>query len=258
MLSKTKIGFIKSLHQKKFRDEERLFIAEGRKVVEELLASDFTVQTLVATTDYLSLLNPALLGRAGEVLEAKSSDMERISALTTPQDVMAVAEIPATELDIQTLKGKLTIVLDDVRDPGNFGTIVRIAHWFGVEQIICSLNSVDPFNPKVVQAAMGSLFRVRVHSIGLEGMLSQLKAEMELPVYATLMEGENILEAPLTQEGLIIFGNESMGIRTSLQALSTRKITIPSFEAMRGNRPESLNVGVSAAIVMNEFRRRNN
>jgi TrmH family RNA methyltransferase len=256
MLSKNKISFIKSLHQKKFRDEERLFIAEGKKVVEELLSSNFVIRTLVATADYLAAFHDTTLDEIPEILEAKPSDMERISALTTAPEVMAIAEIPATVLDVTMLKGKLSLLLDDVRDPGNFGTILRIAHWFGVDQVISSLNSVDAFNPKVVQAAMGSLFHVPVYSIGLEGLLSELKSDPELPVYATVLGGENLFTAPLSKSGLIIFGNESMGIRTSLQELSDRKLTIPSFEGSEGNRPESLNVGVSAAIVLAEFRRR--
>ena len=256
MLSKSKITFIKSLHQKKFREEELLFIAEGSKVVDELLKSSFVVKTIVATSSYLSSIDHKLLTAVPEVIEVKSSDMERISALTTPQEVLAVVEIPKFILEIADLKGKLTLLLDDVRDPGNFGTIVRIAHWYGVGQIIASLNSVDPFNPKVVQAAMGSLFHVPVYSIGLEGLLSQVKAETDLPVYATVLGGANLFDAPISQEGLIILGNESMGIRTSLQELSSHKITIPSYELQPGNKPESLNVGVSAAIVLSEFRRK--
>jgi TrmH family RNA methyltransferase len=256
MLSKSKITFIKSLHQKKFREEERLFIAEGNKVIEELLKSSFVVKTIVATSNYLSSIDQKVLSLVPEVIEVKASEMERISALTTPQEVLAVVEMPQRVLEVADLKGKLTLLLDDVRDPGNFGTIVRIAHWYGIGQIVASLNSVDSFNPKVVQAAMGSLFHVPVYNIGLEGLLSQVKAETELPVYATVLGGESLFEASLSQEGLLILGNESMGIRTSLQELSSQKLTIPSFELQQGNKPESLNVAVSAAIVLSEFRRK--
>ncbi|MFM2208136.1 MAG: hypothetical protein RL213_2111 [Bacteroidota bacterium] len=255
-LSRNRIAQIRSLHQKKFREEHRLFIAEGRKVVDELLASEFEIPSLVVTEDYLASAPAGLTDRVGEVLVAKSVDLEKASALTTPQDVLAVTVIPRNEISAGDLPGKLTVLLDDVRDPGNLGTILRVSHWFGVAQVITSLNSVDPYNPKVVQASMGSLFHIPVHSIGLEGFLSQVKAETNLPVYCTLLGGDDLYSTGLSKEGLVIFGNESMGIRTSLQELSDRKLTIPSFETEKGNRPESLNVGISVALVLAEFRRR--
>ncbi|MFM2136855.1 MAG: hypothetical protein RL021_2255 [Bacteroidota bacterium] len=253
-ISKNRIGQIRSLHQKKFREESRLFIAEGRKVVAELLASGYEVKSLVATESYFSTADRSLSDRVDELLVAKEEDFSKLSALSTPQDVLAVARIPSEELKVSDFKGKFSVLLDDVRDPGNLGTILRIAHWFGAAQVVTSLNSVDAYNPKVVQASMGSLFHVPVHAIGLEGLLTQIRSETDIPVYAALMEGEDLYHASLTKEGILIFGNESMGIRTSLQELSHRKITIPSGELVPGNRPESLNVAISAALVLAAFR----
>jgi TrmH family RNA methyltransferase len=191
-----------------------------------------------------------------EVLVAKEDELAKVSALSTPQEVLAVASIPVDEISLNDFSGKLTVLLDDVRDPGNLGTILRIAHWFGAAQVITSLNSVDAYHPKVVQASMGSLFHVPVHAVGLEGLLTQVRSETKLPIYATLLGGVDLYSAPLTKEGLVIFGNESMGIRTSLQELSDVKLTIPSHELFAGSKPESLNVGISVALVLAEFRRR--
>ena len=253
MLSKNTISFIRSLHQKKFREEEQLFIAEGHKLVDELLESGYAIQSVVATEKAMSDFEDRLSGRVGEVYTATEKDLERISALTTPQQVLAVAAIPRRSLKLSDLEAKLTLLLDDVRDPGNMGTILRIAHWFGVGQVICSLNSVDAHHPKVVQASMGSLFHMPVYEAGLEGLLSELKQVSKIPVYATVLGGEDMFQTKLSNEGVIIFGNESMGIRTSLQELATTCLSIPSFESTSGNRPESLNVAVSAAIVLAEF-----
>lgn len=252
-ISQKQVSFVRSLQQKKFREEERLFVAEGVKVVKELLQSSFTVRSIIATSEFLSSSERWVANGRFEILEAKEKELERMSSLSTPQEVMAVAEIPNVPLDVQMLTGGMTVFLDDVRDPGNLGTILRIAHWFGVRQVVCSLNSVDAYNPKVVQASMGSLFHVPVHYIGLEGLLSQLKSETTLPVYAAVMDGEDIYNSKLSREGVIIFGNESTGIRSSLVGMSSKKISIPSFEQVTGNRPESLNVAVSAAVMLAEF-----
>lgn len=256
MLSKNKISFIKSLHHKKFREEEQLFLAEGRKVVDELLSSVFRVASLIATRDYLDSLSSSVLNSISEVIEVKPSDLERITALTTPQDVLAVVHTPDRDIATVNMDKGITLVLDDVRDPGNMGTLIRLAHWFGVSQVVCSLNSVDAFHPKVVQSSMGAVFHVPVFEVGLEGWITDVKAQSNIPIYAMVMDGQNIYRELLSENALLILGNESQGIRTSLVDLSTRRVTIPSYEQVSGQRPESLNVAVSAAVALAELRRK--
>lgn len=257
MLSKKIISLIRSLQQKKFREEERLFIVEGRKVVDELLSSGFDVKMIVATEDHLSSLPEKSLSKAAEVHTAKQQDLERMTALSTPQEVIAVAAIPDSVLDAGSLKSGWTFMLDDIRDPGNMGTILRIAHWFGVGQVVCSLNSVDVYNPKVVQASMGSLFHVPVHYAGLEGVLSQLQTDGCPDIIAAVLDGEDLYTSNTSDQGIILLGNESVGIRNSLLDFANRKITIPSFERQPGHKPDSLNVAVSAALLIAAFRSRN-
>ncbi|MBA3704840.1 MAG: RNA methyltransferase [Bacteroidetes bacterium] len=247
MLSKNQIKFISSLKQKKFREEHHLFIAEGNKVVLELLRSEIKIKQVFATVDFL---NKTKINGSIDFLEVKPNEMERISALTTPSDVFAVCEIPTYKLNTDTLKGKLTLVLDDIKDPGNLGTIIRIADWFGISNILCSVNTADAFNPKVVQATMGSISRVKVHYMDL---IELFKVEsLKFKVFGALLEGENIYTKQLPSEGLIVIGNESKGIAESLLSYITDKISIPSFSA----ETESLNAAIATAIICSEFRRR--
>ncbi|MFM8433100.1 MAG: TrmH family RNA methyltransferase [Bacteroidota bacterium] len=268
MLSKSIISLVRSLQQKKMREQEGLFIAEGRKVVGELLNSRsvasgdakarvselMELRMLIGTNDALNHFSSASLPQTCKVLEASHRDMERISALTTAQDILAVSVIPDPTFDVTALYNGWTFLLDDIRDPGNMGTILRIAHWFGVGQVVSSLNSVDYFNPKVVQAAMGSLFHVPVYSMGLEGLLSQLDTKKCPDIIAAVLDGEDLFHMEKISKGILLLGNESTGLRSALRGFSTRNVTIPSFETVPGNRPESLNVAVSAALLISSFR----
>ena len=249
MLSKNKQSFIRSLHQKKFRDTEGCFIAEGMKVVSELLHAAYRIRLIAGTEEALNTFSSEDLDRVEEVIVVSVKDLEKITALTTPQEILAVAVIPEHEFNAEQLKEGISIMLDDVRDPGNMGTIIRIAHWFGAQQVICSTSSVDAYNPKVVQSSMGSLFHIPVHYCDLESVLDEIKP-MKVPVCSAVMNGQNLFEAELPQNGVYVFGNESIGIRSSITAMTTLGVTIPSFELQSGNRPESLNVAVSAAIMI--------
>lgn len=247
MLSKNQIKFINALKQKKFREEHHLFIAEGNKIIHELLRSEIKIKQLYTTTNFISETNIPL---SIECIEVKANEMERISALTTASEVLAVCEMPDHELNIDALKNKLTLVLDGIKDPGNLGTIIRIADWFGISNIICSNDTADIYNPKVVQATMGSISRVKVHYTDL---IELFKVQnLKLKVFGALLEGENIYAKKLPSEGFIVIGNESKGISETLLPYITDKISIPSFSS----ETESLNAAIATAIICSEFRRR--
>jgi TrmH family RNA methyltransferase len=254
MLSKNQIKFVSSLKQKKFRDENNLFIAEGTKIVLELIDSNIKVTQLYAAPEFLRS-HP--IEKKIEQFEAKAAELERISALKTANDVLAVCEIPTSKLDINSLKDKLTLVLDDIKDPGNLGTIIRIADWFGIENIICSEDTVDCFNPKVVQATMGSIARINVYYTDLVQLFKDQSSVLNIKTFAALLEGENIYSKQLPSNGFIIIGNESKGISDKLLPHITDKISIPSFSHYKsGGEAESLNAAIATSIICSEFRRR--
>ncbi|HET6992365.1 MAG TPA: RNA methyltransferase [Bacteroidia bacterium] len=261
MLSKPRLTLLRSLRQKKFRTEHGLFVAEGEKLVQELLNSQFVVTTVYATKDWLKK-NSRLLKKAGEILEITDEDLSRISSLVTPQEVLAVAIIPEYELDDEYLLNNYSLLLDGIRDPGNMGTIIRIADWFGIRNIICSPDCAEVWNPKVVQASMGSLLRVHVHESEPEEFFTRLKKsarekKSEFPVvYGTFMNGENIYATKFQKTGIVVIGNEANGIRPETEKLITKKITIPAWPGNRpDSRPESLNAAIATAIVCSEIRR---
>lgn len=249
MLSKNKIKLITSLTQKKFRDETNLFVAEGTKLVADLSVG-FSCVTLVATAQWFSQ-NPAI--PADERIEATELELQKISNQKSPQGVLAVFRKPEYQADIADLSGKLCLALDDVQDPGNLGTIIRIADWFGIHHIFCSRHSADAFSPKTVQATMGALARVRVYTVDLPEFLNSILGK--LPVYGTFMDGENIYNKTLSQHGMIVMGNEGNGISPEIERLVTDKLLIPNYPAGQPT-SESLNVGVATALVCGEFRRR--
>ncbi len=240
-MTKAEIQFIRSLDDKRAREEAGLFVAEGEKLVRELLASDFRVAKVYCTQ-----------GGFGDMTErATVKDMERASRLKTPTDCLALVEIPRRTFVPASLKGRLSLALDGVQNPGNMGTIIRLADWFGIRDVVCSADSADCFNPKVVQATMGAITRVSVHYGDLETIL----AAASLPVYGTFLEGENIYDASLSSEGVIVLGSEGRGISGGVGKLVTHKLFIPPYPS--GSRgAESLNVATAAAIVCSEFRRR--
>ncbi|MEO6903319.1 MAG: RNA methyltransferase [Bacteroidia bacterium] len=255
MLSKNQIKFLNSLKQKKGREDEQLFIVEGVKMVAELLNSKINVTQLYATSTYLE--REKIRGTL-EIIEIKESELERISALSTPNEVLVLCKIPKLIFDINQLKDKLTLVLDNIKDPGNLGTIIRIADWFGIENIVCSKETVDVYNPKVVQATMGSIARVNVNYIALNDLLNANKIKLNYSVFGTLLNGENIYSKPLPNKGFIIVGNESKGISNTLFPFITDKVRIPSFSQFNSNggEAESLNAAIATAIICSEFRRR--
>jgi TrmH family RNA methyltransferase len=254
MLSKNQIKFLNSLKQKKFREEHNLFVAEGNKIIPELLASTIKVKQIYSLSSAFEKLK---INDAIECIEIRPAELDRISSLTTPNEMIAVCEIPAYTLNSSELKNKLTLLLDTIKDPGNLGTIIRIADWFGIETIICSDQSADVFNPKVVQATMGSIARIKIHYTDLNEFLIVNQKELKLPVFGALLEGENIYSKQLPKAAFIMIGNESKGISTSLIPQITHKITIPSFSHFKSiqGETESLNAAIATSIICSEFRR---
>ncbi|MFK7050485.1 MULTISPECIES: RNA methyltransferase [Flavobacterium] len=240
MLSKNQIKLVSSLHQKKYRKEYGLFLAEGIKVIQELLASKFELEHLYMTENLLDDL-PAKFKTVVSTVE-----LNKMSALTTANNCLALFKIPK---DCVLKDEGLIVALEDIRDPGNLGTIIRLCDWFGISQIVCTKETVDLYNPKVIQATMGSIGRVTIHYVDLEMFLKDTKQ----PIYGTFMNGKNIYEESLSKEGIILFGNEANGISKKIENLVTSKIAIPQFGNLQ--KTESLNVATATAIVLSEFRR---
>lgn len=246
MLSKSIEKYVNSLKQKKYRLEEGCFIAEGEKLAAEILASDLRIDKIIATANWIAENQRMWSNKQVTVFEASEAEMKRISMLTQPSGVLLVVEMMQAELDDATVKSNLSLVLDDIRDPGNLGTIIRIADWFGIPYIFCSEECVDAYNPKVIQASMGSLIRVKVIEMKLPALFERFPS---LPVYAAQLNGENIFSAALAQEAFIIIGNEARGISAALTSYIQKELTIPAF-----GKAESLNAGVAAGIVCAMFR----
>ena len=249
MLSKNQIKYIQSLSRKKGRSESGCFLAEGNKLVEDTLQA-FDCRMLVATPEWWAQ-HPTV--QADVYIEVTRDEISRASQLSTPQEVLAVYAIPHYTLNEATLASQLSLVLDTVQDPGNLGTIIRIADWFGIRHIICSPETADVFNPKVVQATMGALARVEVHYTPLLDFLARMSKE--IPIYGTFLDGNNIYAKELTHNGLIVMGNEGNGISDALKPYVTQRLYIPSFPP-EATTSESLNVAVATAITCAEFRRR--
>ncbi|WP_445719724.1 TrmH family RNA methyltransferase [Flavobacterium sp.] len=240
MVSKNQIKLITSLQQKKYRKQEQLFFAEGVKVVQELLNSNFELQDLFTTKEDFSSVSK------NKVHAVSDLELKKISALTTPNTCLAVFKIPKAKNFVES---GLILALDDVRDPGNLGTIIRLCDWFGIETLFCSEESVDIYNPKVVQATMGSISRVNVVYGSLEVFLTKTK----LPIFGTFMDGSNIYQEALPKEGVIVMGNEANGISPSVEKLVLERIAIPRFGNIQLT--ESLNVATATAIILSEFKR---
>lgn len=240
MLSKNQIKFITNLKQKKHREVNKMFFAEGVKVVPELIQSSLKLVHIYTTEKNDFGVSENLVTIITE------AELKKISALTTPNRCLAIFEMPEEQLPAD--KG-LILVLDDVRDPGNLGTIIRLCDWFGIESLVCSSNTVDVYNPKVVQATMGSITRVGIHYLELSPYLQKTS----LPVYGTFMEGSNIYQEKLPQNAIVIMGNEANGISFEAEKSVTHKITIPRFGVLQ--QTESLNVATATSIVLSEFKR---
>jgi TrmH family RNA methyltransferase len=253
MLSKNKIKQIQSLNRKKSRDESGLFLVEGNKLVKEALRSKFSIETLVCTSEFLQS-HPEISNRAQEIIETDSESIRKASLLQNPQDSLAIIRIPDFTVQSINLDSELILALDFIQDPGNLGTILRVADWFGIQTVICSEDTVDVYNPKVVQASMGAIFRVKTIYKRLEDFLIIAK-NSGIAVYGTYLEGKNIYSENLSSNGILVLGNEGNGISESATQFVTQKLYIPSFSSEE-NKPESLNVAIATAICCSEFRRR--
>lgn len=245
MLTKNEIKLIKSLSDRSARRDAGLFVVEGDKMVREVLDSALRIERLFVTER--SMVRAA----AAECISPK--EMERISHLKTPSDSLALVAIPEYGFSADMFDG-LVIALDSVQDPGNMGTIIRLADWFGVSDILCSEDTVDCYNPKVVQATMGALLRVKVHYVDLPAVLAQA-ASHGADVYGTFLEGDDIYKAPLASKGIVVMGNEGKGISHGVASSVSRKLFIPPYPTDRRG-SESLNVATATAIICSEFRRR--
>jgi len=241
---------------KKYRERHRQFVAEGSKLVIDLLQSRYIINWIYAIDEWLEKYGTLLEMKHIPFSPVTETIMERITALSTHGLVLAVVDIPDISLDIAIVENELILALDDIRDPGNLGTIVRLADWFGIGTILCSGTTVDIYNPKAIQATMGSVARVDVIYGNLAAFL--VNASSLSTIYGTFLEGESIYSADLESHGILVIGNESNGISEHVQKLIQRKLFIPSFqkEQGQGGHPESLNVSVAAAIACSEFRRR--
>lgn len=243
MVSKNQIKLITGLQQKKYRKQHKLFFAEGIKVVQELLNSNFELHEVYTTQSAEASFNKVSDAKKQLITDA---ELKKISALTTPNSCLALFKIPENQ---PVNKSGLIVALDDVRDPGNLGTIIRLCDWFGIEHLVCSENCVDVYNPKVVQATMGSITRVNVVYTNLEEYLSKT----ELPVFGTFMNGENVYTQQLPIDGIIVMGNEANGISATIERHVTNRIAIPRFGKLQET--ESLNVATATAITLSEFKR---
>ena len=249
MLSKALQKRIASLENKKQRRESGLFVAEGSKTVIDLIAAGVVPEKVIATANWLAdnRLNTGI-----EVIEVELEEMKRISFQQAPQGVMGIFRQPQYDTDTTTPQRELCLALDNVQDPGNLGTIIRIADWFGIENIFCSTGTADIYNPKTIQATMGAIGRVRVHYVDLPEMLASLKGKA--PIYGTFLDGEVVYTKKLEKHGVIVMGNEGNGIGDECSRHITEKLLIPSYPEGRAT-SESLNVSVATAIICNEFRR---
>ena len=243
-MTKAEIQFVRSLADKRVRDAERLFVAEGDKLIGEILQSNLRVRHLYAIEGHF-------VGRAESVT---AKEMERISQLKTASTSLAVVEQPRYEPPRAAAAERLSLALDGVQNPGNLGTIIRLADWFGVEDIYCSEDTADCFNPKVVQATMGAILRVRVHYLPLADFLRRT-TEGGVPVYGTMLDGDNIYDADLTATGVIVMGNEGRGVSAECATSFSQRLLIPAY-SVAGQGSESLNVAMAMGIVCAEFRRR--
>ena len=245
MISKNQVKFLKSLHQSKYRRKEKLFLAEGVKIVDEFIKSNYSIKTIYAIEEWVDN-NADVFDNINEV---SLKELHSISLLKTPNQVLAVVEFPEDK-NIVFDEGDLILALDTIQDPGNLGTIIRIADWFGIKKIICSKETADALNPKVVQATMGALTRVDMEYTDLPSWIAKLPDTT--PVYGTLLDGENMYDTDLSNDGVIVVGNEGNGITSEVQKVLTHRIKIPAY----GNSMmESLNVAIATSLVCAEFRR---
>jgi len=249
MISKSTIKLIRSLEQKKFRTEYKLFVAEGHKIIHELIKQNWPIEHVFATETWEGLKN---FPDANIISE---SDLEKISFQKTPQQVLAVCKIIEHKINYSELKDVLCLALDDIQDPGNVGTIIRIADWFGIKHIFAGTGTAELYNPKVIQATMGAFTRVKVFPVELAEFIKKYIKETNLPVFGTLLNGKNLYHEKLNKNGMIVMGSEGKGISKEVQHTLINTLFIPPFSS-DSQTSESLNVATATAIVCAEFRRR--
>lgn len=255
MLSKNKIKFINSIKKKKYRDINQCFFAEGEKLVDELLNSDLNIIEIYATFEWINSNHQQITEQNTDIIEISEIELSKISSLTTPNKVLAVAKQRSFDFKLNQIGKELNIFLENINDPGNLGTIIRIADWFGIKNIFCTNESVDMYNPKVIQASMGAIYRTKVHYVETSKFFSDLKGLNNFNIYGTFLEGNNIYKEKLSSNGLIIMGSESHGISNTISPLINKKLFIPNYPLMNKT-SESLNISTATAIVCSEFRRR--
>jgi TrmH family RNA methyltransferase len=247
-ISKNKVNYIRSLERKKERIATKCFIAEGPKVVNDLLGT-FHCRYLAAIPAWLDAHSSVI---ADEICKVSETELSRASLMKTPQQVLAIFDQRVTQYDNTIFNNQLCLALDNVQNPGNLGTIVRMADWFGIEHVFCSLDSADIYNPKAVQATMGAFAHVQLHYVSLVDLFQSLSND--IPIYGTLLNGNNIYSEKLSNNGIIVMGNEGRGLRTEVEELINHRLYIPNYPQGRST-TDSLNVAVATAIVCAEFRR---
>ena len=255
MISKNKVKYLKGLELKKHRQADGVFVAEGPKIVGDLLGAGFeaTYLAVVEGSEFESRLSEYGLKERVQVDFVTADELRKVSSLEAPQQVLAVMKQPEWQQDLSVPTRKLCLVLDEVQNPGNLGTIIRLADWFGIEHLFCSKGCADVYNAKTVQATMGALAHVKVHYVDLVEMIRNLPENT--PVYGTFLDGENLYGKQLEQWGMIVMGNEGRGVSEEVGKLVTERLFIPNYPQEKES-TESLNVAIATAVVCAEFRRR--
>ncbi len=251
-ISQNKIKHINLLKNKKYRIKYGNFVAEGLKIVDELIFSNTKIEYLIATVEWQE--KNKFSNKDFEIYTISPKDLKKISSLKTPQEVIAVAKINRNTINNDEIKNKLSLVLSYIQDPGNLGTIIRLADWYGIENIFCSKNTVDLYNSKVIQASMGAIFRIKIHYLEIDKLLEDYSKLSNFNIYGTFLNGENIYTKQLTNNGFIVMGNEANGINKKLETYITERLHIPNF-SVNPEKTESLNVAIATAIVCSEFKR---
>jgi len=253
MVSRNKANFIISLQKKKVREEEKLYVIEGDKLVKEFLVAGVPVITLVAKPEFLNSLSLFQKQSIGEIIPVSFDDLKKVSSLKTPHNALAVIQMPEIKMDPSDIEKGLTVALDFVQDPGNLGTIIRAAAWFGIKNIYCSMDCVDLYNPKVIQASMGAILHVNIFYTDLR-ILFMTATELKVKVFGAFIEGVSIYSYKLGDNGIILLGNESKGISEELLPYITDRIMIPKINSAKAG-IDSLNISMAASVILSEFTR---
>ncbi|WP_321346729.1 RNA methyltransferase [uncultured Draconibacterium sp.] len=252
MIGKSTTKLINSLASKKYRSKENLFLIEGDKMVKEAIESELKIKLLIVTSQFLNL-NKIADNFAERIIETDATELKKVSLLQHPQNSLAVCYIPGKQKMPVSLPDGLSVYLDGIQDPGNLGTILRICDWYGIQNIFCSPDSVDLYNPKVIQASMGSFNRINLNECAF-GDLAVLAQKAKIPVFGAFMNGDNIYQQKLPKQAVIVMGNEGNGIRPNVEKQISNRLSIPNFSE-NTIKAESLNVSVATAIICSEFRR---